>query len=203
MLTFAVSVFFLLITPGPGVLTTAGVAAAYGFRNGLGYMSGIVIGAQVVMICVASGLAAMVFAIPYVRVTLLVASVAYLFYLAFVIAMSGNRIGFISVDKSPKFWQGFALSVINPKAYAVSTTLFSGFAFWPENLAVENTLKCLIVLSIAIPIHLIWLYAGAALKKLELSPRTARLINFAMAGALVAVVALALMSQFSASASPP
>ena len=32
MLQFALAVFFLLITPGPGVLTTAGIGAAFGYR---------------------------------------------------------------------------------------------------------------------------------------------------------------------------
>ena len=36
MLTFAAAVFLLIVTPGPGVLSTAGVGAAYGFRAGLG-----------------------------------------------------------------------------------------------------------------------------------------------------------------------
>jgi threonine/homoserine/homoserine lactone efflux protein len=32
MLTFALAVFLLIITPGPGVLLLAGVGAAYGWR---------------------------------------------------------------------------------------------------------------------------------------------------------------------------
>ncbi|MEL6298612.1 MAG: LysE family transporter [Pseudomonadota bacterium] len=196
MLTFAASVFFLLITPGPGVLTTAGVASAFGFRPGLAYMFGIVFGAQLVMVAVASGLAAAIFTIPYVREVLLVASAAYLLYLAALVAFSGNRVGFIEATRPPTFLNGVVLSIINPKAYAVSTTLFSGFAFLPGNLVVENITKCLIVLSIAIPIHLIWLYAGAVLKQLDLSDGAARAINIVMALAMVAVVALALASQF-------
>ncbi|MGB0853473.1 MAG: LysE family translocator, partial [Pikeienuella sp.] len=34
MLTFAAAVFFLLITPGPGVLSLAGVGASFGYRAG-------------------------------------------------------------------------------------------------------------------------------------------------------------------------
>ena len=39
MLTFAAAVFFLIVTPGPGVLSAAGVGAAYGFRSGLRWRS--------------------------------------------------------------------------------------------------------------------------------------------------------------------
>ena len=44
MLTFALAVFLLIITPGPGVLSTAGVGAAYGFQPGLRYVMGLFIG---------------------------------------------------------------------------------------------------------------------------------------------------------------
>ncbi|HEC70944.1 MAG TPA: LysE family translocator, partial [Roseobacter sp.] len=40
MLQFALAVFFLIVTPGPGVLSTAGVGAAFGFRAGLAYVVG-------------------------------------------------------------------------------------------------------------------------------------------------------------------
>jgi len=56
MLTFLAAVFFLLITPGPGVLTTAGVGSAYGFRPGLSYVIGLFIGSNLVMLGVATGL---------------------------------------------------------------------------------------------------------------------------------------------------
>ncbi|MEM7753701.1 MAG: LysE family translocator, partial [Pseudomonadota bacterium] len=33
MLTFAIAILFLVGTPGPGVLSLAGVGAAYGYRE--------------------------------------------------------------------------------------------------------------------------------------------------------------------------
>ena len=33
MLTFAITVFLLIVTPGPGVLSTAGFGAAYGYNE--------------------------------------------------------------------------------------------------------------------------------------------------------------------------
>jgi len=193
MLSYTVAVFFLLITPGPGVLTTAGVGAAYGLRAGTSYMLGIVIGGNLVMIAIATGLAAAVFALPYVREVLLAGSAAYLLYLALRIAVSGSNIAFLETQSAPNFWNGILLQVINPKAYAVGTTLFSGFGFWPENLAAETTIKLAIQLAVALPIHVIWLYAGASLKRLDLSAPATRSINIAMAVSMVAVFALAIL----------
>jgi len=195
MTAFIAAVTFLIITPGPGVLTTAGVGSAYGFRAGLGYMFGIIFGSLLVMTSVASGLAAIVFSIPIVRTILLVASLGYLLYLAFRIATSGTRIAFIETDRPLGFLNGLTLSIINPKAYAVATTLFSGFAVLPGNPFFEAAIKIAIFGSISIPIHFIWLYAGASLKRLGLSTKSMRIINVGMALAMLAVVALALYSS--------
>ena len=95
MLTFALAVFLLIITPGPGVLSTAGVGAAYGFQPGLRYVMGLFIGTNLVGLAVISGLAAIVFSVPVVRGVLMAASLAYLVYLAGRIALAGSKLAFI------------------------------------------------------------------------------------------------------------
>lgn len=195
MLAYIAAVFFLIVTPGPGVLTTAGVSSAYGFRAGIAYMSGIVFGSLIVMASVASGLAALVLSIPFVRNVLLLASLGYLVYLAFRIATSGARIAFIQTDRPLGFLNGMTLSVINPKAYAVAATIFSGFPLLPDHPFLEAAVKIAIFGSVSVPIHFVWLYAGASLKRLGLSDKSMRLINGAMALAMLAVVGLALYSS--------
>lgn len=192
MLAYALAVFFLLITPGPGVLTTAGVGAAFGFRAGLAYLFGVVFGSLLVLAAVASGLAAVVLALPGLRVLLLGASLAYLLYLAFRIATAGSKIAIAAAERPLGFLNGVTLSIINPKAYAVTTTLFSGFAFYPSNTVLEALAKTAILVAISVPIHLIWLYLGASLKRLALSPTATRRLNLAMALSMLTVVALAL-----------
>ena len=193
MIAFAAATFFLLITPGPGVLTTAGVGSAFGFRAGLPYLCGIVFGSLMVMAAVATGLAAVILSYPPVRTVLIVLSVAYLAYLAGRIALTGSRVAFIDADRPLGFANGVALQIVNPKAYAVFTTLFSGFAFYPANTALEALAKAVIFTSISVPVHMLWLYAGDSLKRLALSAGATRAINMGMAAAMLAVVALALM----------
>ena len=48
MLAFALAALLLLITPGPGVMSLAGVGAAFGTRPGLAYMSGLCLGTNLV-----------------------------------------------------------------------------------------------------------------------------------------------------------
>lgn len=194
MLTFAAAVFFLIITPGPGVMTTAGFGAAYGFRASLRYVLGLFIGTNIVMLSVMTGLAAIVLSVPWLRTVLAIASAAYLLFLAARIAFAGAKISFMEAKAPPGVTGGILLQAINPKAYAVNTTLITGFGFAPDAFVFEMVSKALIINTIWIPIHLAWLWAGASLHKLDLSPRTQRTINIAMALSMLGVVALAMWS---------
>jgi len=194
VITFALAVFLLIATPGPGVLSTAGVGAGFGYNAGLRYVFGLFIGTNIVALGVITGLAAIVLSVPALRWILMGASLLYLIYLAARIAFAGSKIGFIAATVAPGVGAGILLQAINPKAYVVNTSLFTGFPYAPENLTFETITKLLIVNAIWIPLHLGWLWAGASLHRLNLSDRSQRRINFIMAASMLAVVALALAS---------
>ncbi len=194
MLTFAAAVFFLIITPGPGVLSAAGVGSGFGYRPGVRYVGGLFVGNNLVALAVVSGIAAIVLSLPGMRTVLLYASAAYLLYLALKIAFSGSRIAFIHAERAPGFFNGVALQAINPKAYAVNTAFFSGFAFWPSNLLTETIIKFAILNAIWVPIHFLWLAAGVTVRRFELGQRAQFAINVVMAISMLAVVALAALA---------
>ena len=193
MIAFALAVLLLLITPGPGVLSLAGVGAAFGWRQGISYLSGLFIGNNLVCIAVISGLATMILASPSIRMALMIISAAYLGYLAFRIAFSGAKIAFIQSPK-PGLGAGTTIQLINPKAYAVHITLFSGFAFYPNDFFIETAVKLLIANVIWILIHFFWLYLGVKINQLELPEKIQRNINVFMAICLLAVVGLSVWS---------
>ncbi|MDF1779057.1 MAG: LysE family translocator [Rhizobiaceae bacterium] len=196
MLTFAIACCLLLITPGPGVLTAAGVGSGYGYRHGIFYIAGLFVGSNLVGLAVVTGLAAIILADPAIRTVLLWASTAYLLYLAYRIAFSGTKVAFIGAPKPPGFMGGVLLQAINPKAYTVNTALFTGFQIWPDALQAEVLVKFAIINVIWIPVHLLWLAAGVSLHRLDLAPRTQFIINILMALAMLGVVALAAWREF-------
>jgi len=198
MITFAVALFALLITPGPGVLSLAGVGSAFGYRAGWAYGTGLFFGSNAVMLAAALGLAALFLADERLRLVFTILSTGYLLYLALKIALAGSKIAFISSETPPGFWGGIALQVINPKAYAVGTFVFSNFPIWPENLAGEIVLKFILLNAIWVPIHILWLAAGVSINHLNLQPRTQRAINVLMALSMLVVVGLALRSSIFA-----
>lgn len=191
MLTFALAVLFLVGTPGPGVLSLAGVGAAYGYRDGIRYMIGLFFGNLAVALAVLTGLAAVMLAVPALRTTLAIASALYLLWLAYKIAFAGARVAFIERPAPPGIIGGLTLQAINPKAYAVSTAIFANFAFLPTNPALEAALKLLIFNVLWIIIHTVWLWLGVTIRRLDLPERTQRAINMGMALAMLGVVILA------------
>ncbi|MEP0943422.1 MAG: LysE family transporter [Rhizobiaceae bacterium] len=194
--TFAVAIFFLLITPGPGVLSLAGVGSAYGYRQGWAYGTGLFFGSNLVLIAAATGLAALFLADQRIRLIFTVLSTAYLLYMAAKIAFAGSKIAFIQATRPPGLWGGIALQVINPKAYVVGTFVFSNFSIWPQSLTVEVLIKLVILNAIWIPIHILWMSAGVSLNRLALQQRTQRMINMGMAAAMLLVVGIAMWSTF-------
>ena len=195
MLTFAAAVFFLIVTPGPGVLSAAGVGAAYGMRAGLRYVLGLFIGNNLVILAVVTGLAGLVLANPVIRTILSVLSLAYLLYLAGRIAFAGSRLAFAPATSQPGVLAGVLLQPINPKAYAVNTALFAGFSILPDALVTEAIWKIVIVNAIWVPIHVAWVWFGGRLKALNLPAPQQRRVNAAMALSMLLVVALALWAQ--------
>jgi len=196
MLTFAITVFFFIVTPGPGVLSTAGFGAAYGYKKSLRYVFGLFLGTNLVFLAVATGLIAILLSIPSLRIFLLILSTFYLFYLASKIALAGSNIAFIKAKSPPGIISGVLLQAINPKAYVVNTTLVSGFAFYQSSFAIELVIKFFIMNSIWIPLHLLWLYVGTVLHELNLSIKNQRIINLMMSLSMVLVVVISILYSF-------
>ena len=194
MLTFVAAAILLIITPGPGVLSLAGVGSAFGFRAGLKYFIGLFVGNNLVGVFVISGVGALVLADPITRTVLLVLSSIYLIYLASTIALSGSNIGFKGYTHKPGVKSGVLLQIINPKAYVVNSTMYSGFLLFENAYFLEVIIKVLIVNTIWIPVHFLWLYIGVFIKRLDLSLSIQRTINYFMAIAMVLVVVLSVIA---------
>ena len=188
MLAFSISLFLLVVTPGPAVLSLAGIGSAFGYRAGIRYLGGLVIGYHFVILTVVSGLASILIAAPWMRNLLLVVSTGYLGFLAFRIAYAGSQVALVTPKAKPGLIAGVGLQLVNPKAYAVNTALMSGFSFYTDSLVIEIAIKLLIINIIWIPLHLCWLYLGVRLNSFNLDEDTQKTINFAMASSLIIVL---------------
>lgn len=192
--SFLAAVILLTATPGPGVLSVAGIGAAFGARAGLNFVLGVFLGTNAVALLAASGFAAIVLAEPRLRIVLTVLSSAYLGWLALRIALQGDRLALAEHSRPPGIGAGVLLQALNPKCHAVNLSLFSGFPLTDGGLGTEIALKFALINAVWVPVHLGWLGAGAVLARLDLSARTRRRLNVGMAATMLAAVALALVS---------
>jgi|TARA_A100001015_G_scaffold20354_1_gene23352 threonine/homoserine/homoserine lactone efflux protein len=190
MVTYVIISFLMMVTPGPGVLSLAGVGAGFGWRVGIMYLIGLFLGTNGVALLVVLGFKQFLFEIDGVELTFLFLSLSYLSFLSWRIATSDNKTGFKQSFKSPKLYEGVFLQFVNPKAYVVQGHLFIvlSLGILPYNL--EIITKFIIVNSIWIPIHFLWLWLGISLKKWSLASNKQIWVNRSMGLALFAVVIL-------------
>lgn len=157
-------------------------------------MFGLFLGTNFVAFGVITGVAAVILASPTIRTVLLILSALYLLYLAAKVAFSGSKIAFIKADRAPGIRDALLLQALNPKAYVVNTAMIAGFPLGFESYWSEIAIKLLIMNAIWVPLHFLWLWFGVELRRLDLAPKMQRMINYAMAAAMVVVVFLALAS---------
>ena len=195
MATFAIAIFLMIITPGPGVLSLAGTGAGFGWRPGIFYLLGLFIGTNLVMILVITGLKGVLFKIPFVEPVFLIVSLSYLTWIAWRIAFSDNKTTITSIKKEPTFFEAIFLQLINPKAYLVNGILFAGFPIENLNLNEEIIAKIIIINLVWIPVHFFWLWLGIRLRSWGLESGKQKKVNKFMGFSLFVVVILAGISS--------
>ena len=71
MITYIIISFLMMVTPGPGVLSLAGVGAGFGWKIGMMYLIGLFFGTNGVAILVVLGFKQFLFEIDGVEITFL------------------------------------------------------------------------------------------------------------------------------------
>mgnify|MGYP001282844092 FL=1 len=197
MITYIVISFLMMVTPGPGVLSLAGVGAGFGWKVGMMYLIGLFFGTNGVALFVVLGFKQFLFEIDGVEITFLLLSLSYLSFLSWRIATSDNKTGFKQSLKAPRLYEGIFLQFVNPKAYVVQGHLFVVLSLGMASFNTEIIVKFIIVNSIWIPIHLLWLWLGISLKRWSLAVNKQIWVNRGMGLALFAVVVLSAFMELN------
>ena len=197
MIAYIIISFLMMVTPGPGVLSLAGVGAGFGWKVGMMYLIGLFFGTNGVALLVVLGFKQFLFEIEGVELTFLFLSLSYLSFLSWRIAISENKTGFKQSFKAPKLYEGIFLQFVNPKAYVVQGHLFVVLSLGMTSYNVEILTKFIIVNSIWIPIHLFWLWLGISLKRWSLASNKQLWVNRGMGLSLFAVVILSAVMELN------
>jgi len=180
---FAVVMFF---TPGPNNIMLLSSGLTYGFRRTVPHIAGITIGFAFMVGAVGVGLGAVFIAYPVLQTILKYLGVAYLIYLAAMIAMSEPVEPDQEGGRGPMtFWGAAMFQWVNAKGWVMvigTITAYAAIAAYPWNIAIQVSLSLLLgILSCTA-----WALFGTALRPVLTSRRAVRAFNIIMAVLLLA-----------------
>ena len=185
--------FPLMGSPGPATMSLAGIGTAFGFRQGIAYLLGIILGTVGVLIMIATGVTALVLAIPALVTALTMAAAAYIVYLAWKIASAPVGITRAAVEQVPSFTTGLILALANPKAFAAIGAVYSGHTVYEGNLIGDSVAKIVALTLVIIVVNAAWLALGSSFSHILTDSRLGRIANVTFAAMLVASVAFVLV----------
>src|SRR6195256_5004449 len=148
LMAFVIFATVMFFTPGPNNIMLLSSGLTYGFRRTLPHVAGIVIGFAFMVGAVGLGLGTIFITYPVLQTILKYAGVAYLVYLAAVIAMSGAVTPDQDNRRGPMtFWGAAMFQWVNVKGWVMvigTITAYAAIAAYPWNIAIQVALSLLL-----------------------------------------------------------
>ncbi|MFC0337377.1 Threonine/homoserine/homoserine lactone efflux protein [Kushneria avicenniae] len=201
LLSMAAFALAASLTPGPVNLVALNAGLNHGFRSSLRHVTGASLGFTLLLVLIGLGLQSLFETLPLAGVVLRWVGVAFLLYMAAMLALSKDREANAVPSAAPSFWQGALMQWLNPEAWVASAAAVSAYTREVIHLAVLAVIF-LILCQASVSI---WAAMGHWLGARLTRAHHLRRLNQAMAALLVAsALAMALMSPGdTAGASPP
>ena len=179
-------------SPGPATISLVAAGSVSGARRSVPYLAGIVTGTAIVLLAVAGGVTAALLAVPALGALLVWVSAAYILWLAYRIATAPPLSGATAHPDAFRFADGALLGVANPKGWIAIAAVFAS-GHLADTAIVDAAAKIAFLTAMIVAICTTWLLAGASVASLLRQPRRARLVNRALAVAMVGATAAALL----------
>lgn len=182
----ALALFALVssITPGPNNLMLMNSGASFGIKKTIPHVLGVVIGFDIMVMLVGTGIMGVFERYPIGAEILKVASIAYLLYLSYQIATSTSAPEQTDAQAKPmSFLQAALFQWINPKAWTMALTAISVYATSTDFKAV---LFVTVVFGlINLPSVSVWVFLGKKMQSILTNQTRLRAFNMTMALLLV------------------
>jgi threonine/homoserine/homoserine lactone efflux protein len=176
-------------SPGPATLGLAATGATVGFKKGLGFLAGVLLGLLVATIGAAVGIVSLFSAFPNIALSLQIIGSIYILYIAYKIASAPVlKSENLNAIKAPNFSDGFILNLLNPKAYAAFFAIFSQFLLPYQNNLTSLFMTALVCLIVTCVVDVIWLYLGGMLRGVFEQEKPARIMRASFAVAMILAV---------------
>lgn len=192
ILPVALFTITMSITPGPNNIMLTASGANFGFRRTLPHLLGIWFGFLLIMAVSAFGLKEIFDSFPAIRKALKYAGVAYMLFLAWKIARSGESREAGGSTSPITFLQAALFQIINPKVIMMSFTVMSVYTLEGDRFALSALLVMAVFLLTGFPSTSLWALFGTVIGKKLKSGRNLKIFNCTLSG-LTAAVAISLL----------
>ncbi|MGS0674439.1 LysE family translocator [Shewanella sp. 0m-4] len=183
--TIALFAFSSGITPGPNNIMLMSSGVNFGVKRSLPHLSGICIGFPAMVLAIGLGLSAVFQNYPVLHSIIKYIGIAYMLYLAWLIANSSAKMNGKDTTAPLSFMQAAAFQWVNPKAWIMGIGAVATFTTMSQALAPQVVTIALVFFFIAVPSAFVWLGFGVALKRLLKNQRQQKIFNVTMALLLV------------------
>ena len=129
LLAFCTAMSF---SPGPNTTLSTALAANHGLRHAMRFCLAVPAGWTLLMVACGLGLGALVTGVPAMSLAIKVVGVAYMLWLAYKLAGSGQLAQVDAARLDVSFSEGVGLQFLNIKAWMLALTLTAG---WVVNAA--------------------------------------------------------------------
>ena len=187
-LLWAASAFILAssVTPGPNNTMLMASGVNFGMRRTLRHLAGVQLGFGFMLLCVGTGLHAVMAQFPLFYDALRFAGAAYMLVIAWKLATAqGTNADMQRPDQPMGFWGAVAFQWVNPKAWVMAVTFMSTYPPAHAGMA-EIAPLVLLFVALGMPCSALWAGFGSAMRSFLQDPRRLRIFNITMALALVA-----------------
>jgi len=160
----------------------------YGVKKSIPHLLGICFGFPAMVIMVGFGFSVVFEMYPLFHEAIKVLGVAYLLYLAWIIASSSPTSLDTTNAKPLSFIQAALFQWVNPKAWVMATGAVSAYTSISSDMFSQVIFIALAFFIVAFPCVGIWLVFGVGLKKYLNSPKHQKIFNLSMALLLIGSV---------------
>lgn len=181
-IAFLALILPLTLSPGPATIALAGQGMAMGIYRSLPFYFGLLVSTLLVTLLCGFGVAEIVLDNSSVYNILKYAGVVFILYLATKLIRAKPKIS-ETKDLQYGFRDGFMISVLNPKLFAVITVIFGQFMQQSSDLIYIITGFTIIVAFS----QAVWLIAGVSLNSFIQSTRALRIMTNAFGFSLIIV----------------
>lgn len=189
VLPFAIAMSF---TPGPNNLMLASAGARFGFARTWPHQLGILVGFALMTLGVGLGIAALILAVPALYLTMKVASIVYILYLAWKVGSAGAASSEAGAGSPMGFFAAAGFQWINPKAWIMTLTATATYTTPNQDQPLQIVLLTLVFIVVGAASSSTWVLFGQMIRRVLTSPRRRVAFNWTMAVLLVASIVPAL-----------